>query len=367
MSGDVTFGGRPRAPEFQVKGGAKPLNWREFSIPELTVTARYFDHWLDVSELRAVRENLTSTAHFVIPIDLSFEAKPKVRDEPLEGEIDVRNGDLAILPRLVPFLGSASGRFEMSAEVAGTGAKPDVHGIARVSGGAFRVAGRSEVFSDVQAGIRLDGSTLRVDTLTAKQGERGRVTVRGSAALKSFVPESYRFEVRAREMTFSEPGVYAVQADGDFVITPGGQVHGQPVPLVTGRASVRRAVILFDFAKQTEDQQLAASNQPLYWLYRIDLDAKSGIHWQPPDADIEFNADLTAEQTPSELRLFGEMHALRGTYYFLSNRFTVRQADLTFDNVSGVNPMMDAVATTQWCPRRPGAPSRRERQPRSPP
>jgi hypothetical protein len=85
-------------------------------------------------------------------------------------------------------------------------------------------------------------------------------------------------------------------------------------------------------------------------LYRIDLSAKSNLHWQPPDGDIEFSADLTAEQTDKELKLFGEMQSIRGTYYFLSNRFSVDNATLTFDNVSGVNPTIDAQATTRVVP-----------------
>src|SRR5262249_46323166 len=122
---------------------------------------------------------------------------------------------------------------------------------------------------------------------------------------------------------------------------------GQPIPYVTGKATVSKAVILIDFANQSENEQLAANAMQLYWLYRIDLAAKSNVHWQPPDGDIEFNMDLTAEQTPTELRLFGEMHALRGPYSFLSNRFTVQRADLTSDNASGVNPLIDATATTR--------------------
>src|SRR6185369_4127780 len=140
------------------------------------------------------------------------------------------------------------------------------------------------------------------------------------------------------------------QFDGDFLVTNGPLVHGQPLPYVTGTAKIQRGVILIDFANQTEAQQLAAANAPLYWLYKIDVTAESNLKWQPPDGDIEFSANLTAEQTLTELRLFGDMNAIRGTYYFLSNRFNVEQADLSFDNVSGVNPTLNAQATTRVMP-----------------
>jgi hypothetical protein len=41
------------------------------------------------------------------------------------------------------------------------------------------------------------------------------------------------------------------------------------------------------------------------------------------------------------------MTSLRGNYHYLSNRFTVDRANLSFDNVGGVNPKLDILAVTQ--------------------
>jgi hypothetical protein len=193
-------------------------------------------------------------------------------------------------------------------------------------------------------------STVTLDSLVAHEGPDGRLRAQGTVTLHRLVPSAYRLSLTLRNFTASDPGLYAAQFDGDFVVNDGPRVHDQWLPSVTGSATVNRAVILIDFANQTEAEQLAASNPPLYWVYRIELTAKSNVRWQPPDGDIEFSADLTAEQTPTELRMFGEMQAIRGSYYFLSNRFDVNNATLTFDNVSGLNPMFDAQATTRVVP-----------------
>jgi hypothetical protein len=110
---------------------------------------------------------------------------------------------------------------------------------------------------------------------------------------------------------------------------------------------VRRAVVLYDFTRQTETQAVAASTEPLFWVYRLHLTANDNVHWKPSDADIEFSADLIAEQTPDSLLLYGDLTALRGTYYFLANKFNVDRANLSFDNVGGVDPTLDVQATTQ--------------------
>jgi hypothetical protein len=95
---------------------------------------------------------------------------------------------------------------------------------------------------------------------------------------------------------------------------------------------------------------VAATTQPLFWTYKVELAATNNLRWQPPDGDIEFSADLMVEQTLDSLLIYGDMKALRGDYYFLSNRFRVQRADLTFDNQAGGYPLLDAEATTRLVP-----------------
>jgi hypothetical protein len=106
-------------------------------------------------------------------------------------------------------------------------------------------------------------------------------------------------------------------------------------------------VVLFDFANQSEAQQVAAATQPLYWTYKIHLSATDKLYWQPPDANIEFSADLTLEQTRDGLYIAGDMSALRGTYYYLNNKYTINRSNLTFDSGGGVDPKLDVEAVTE--------------------
>ena len=119
------------------------------------------------------------------------------------------------------------------------------------------------------------------------------------------------------------------------------------VPQVAGVVELHEAVVLYDFANVSETEALAASSKPLFWTYRIELNSTDRLHWRPPNADIEFSAALTLEQTADSLLIYGDMSSLRGTYWFLSNRFDVTKADLTFDNVLGVNPILDIEASTR--------------------
>ena len=192
------------------------------------------------------------------------------------------------------------------------------------------MAGRSEVLEDVRANIQLGDDRITMDSLTAVQrtgqGLPGRVSGHGSLELRPGRGAAYAFDLSLRDFTAIEPGLYAARFDGDFHIADGVKVKGQVLPHVTSsNVEIRRAAVLYDFSRQTEQQQVQASTQPLLWTYQVQLHANDNLRWQPPDGNIEFSADLSVEQTPDKLTIFGDMDALRGTYYFLSNTFTLRQ------------------------------------------
>jgi hypothetical protein len=350
LDGTVALSGSPRHPEIHLAAGGQPLAWRDYRVDQATVRATYKDEHLDVEEIRMARGNVVSTAAGVLPLKLALGEPAVLPEAPISGHVDLPGGDLAVLPLFVPQIGSASGRFALSAVLAGTARHPKLNGSLQVRNGVVRLAGREEVLEGVHADFRLDESRLTLDSLAARQGTRGRVRGSGALELSGLALRRYRFDLALRDFAAVESGLYAAEFDGDFVVTNGPRVNGATLPQVEGNVEVQRAVVLFDFAKQSETQLLAATTQPLFWTYRIQLSATSNLHWQPPDGDIEFSADLTLEQTPDSLIIYGDMRSLRGSYNFLYNRFNVLKADLTFDNLNGVNPVVDAEATTRVVP-----------------
>ncbi len=347
VGGRIDINGSPKDPVLDLDLAAKPLRWNTVDADELKVQARYRAGRLDVPELRMLRGGRESLASGYMPLKLAMGSNPEVPETPMEWKVDIAKGDLSIFGVLAPQLGSAAGTYELKANVRGTPRHPDLDGTMKVRDGIMRMAGRTELFEGVSADIRLDESRITIDTLTARQGERGRVRASGSVELAGGGLKGYQFRIDGTELTTTEPGMYAAVFDGAFTVSDGPVVHGQRLPFVAGNVVVRRAVILYDFANVSETEVVAQSAAPLYWTYRINVEADNNVRWQPPDGDIEFSINLNVEQRPDALLIYGDMRALRGTYYFLSNRFTVNRADLTFDNVSGVNPVIDAEATTR--------------------
>jgi len=347
VSGTVGLSGRPAAPVLDVQAHAEQFGWRDIRAERVDVRARYADGRLEAREVRAKKQNTESTARLSLPLDLALGRMPAVPDEPMQGRVDIPAGDLQVLPLLVPQLQSARGKFELEAEIAGTTRAPRITGSGHVRDGVVRPINRSEVIEGLGADLHFDQSRLVLDTLWARQGRAGRLKAKGVVQLDRGAMQDYRFDVAMREFAATEEGLYAVLFDGDFIVSDGVLVGGQRLPQVAGTARVKRGVIEFDFANQSEVQRRAATTQPLYWTYHIRAEAPSNLRWRTTDADMEFDADLDLQQTTDSLIIYGDMHLVRGSYLFLSNRFKLDRADLTFDNQQGVDPLLDISAQTR--------------------
>jgi hypothetical protein len=350
LNGELTLSGRPADPSFEARAEVRPFGWRDFSVDAASLQARFDARRLQVEELRLTRGQVSSRVSGGLPLRLALGEPPTLLEAPMDWTVDIPNGDLALLPVFVPQIGWGRGRFDLHAKLAGTPKSPQLAGTMAVRDGAIRLAGREEILDRLAADFHFDQSRITLDSLRAREGAQGTVRARGVVNLRGLALQGYRFDLGLRQFTATEEGLYAAEFDGDFVVTNGPKVSGSTLPQVTGKVDLHSAAVLFDFANQSETQQLAATTQPLFWTYRVQLEATRNLHWQPPDGDIEFSADLTLEQTPDSLQIYGDLTSLRGTYYFLSNRFDVARANLTFDNESGVNPQLDIEASAKVVP-----------------
>ena len=352
VQGSLAISGSPHAPELGLAAAAHPLGYGAVAADQVDLEARYAAGRLNVTRLLATRSGVTSSASGEMPIVIAFGHPVTVPDEPMRWRVDLDHADLGLLALFVPQIGEASGQLDLHAGIEGTPHHPSLSGAAHIGNGMVRLAGREEQVEQIAADFRFERDQALMDKLTAKQGKEGTISGSGTIDLTGMQLRNYLFTFALRNFTVKEEGLYAVTFDADRISVTRGtaRVNGHYLPHVSGQINVRGATVFIDFANQTETQQLAASTAPLQWTYAITLKAANNVRWQPPNGDIEFSTDLTLEQTPRALNAFGDLTAIRGYYDFLSNRFTVRKADLNFDNVGGLNPLIDAEATARVVP-----------------
>lgn len=348
----LTIGGSAPDPRLDLRASAAAFGWRDYRAQKLELDAHYADGVLTVPDTRITMLDVVSTVRGRMPMQLALGRTVGLPDAPMSWKVEVPRGDLKLLPVLVPLLQAANGRFDLDVSVAGTPRLPRVTGVGHVRDGIVRPAGREEILEAVYADVHFDEARITLDSLSARQGRAGRVWAKGAVELSGRELKRYLFDLKLRDFASEQEGLYAALFDGDFEVTDGPRVQGVRLPQVAGDIQLKRGVIEFDFANQSAVQARMATTEPLYWTYRVHLEAPRNLRWRPPDGDIEFDADLDLEQTPDSLLIYGEMHLIRGHYYFLSNNFTLTQADLTFDNQQGVDPDMTISAYTRLLPSR---------------
>lgn len=349
-SGRLAIAGRPSAPRLDLEGRATDFGYGEYLTEQVETRARYADGMLEVPLLTLTMKGVGSRIEGRMPLALALGRMPEVPDAAMAWRAEVPRGDLRLLPLLVPQIQTAEGRFELDATVSGTTRHPQVAGSARVRDGTVRPVNREELVEDLYADLTFTQDGARLDSLSARQGREGRLWSKGTVEMAGTALKGYRFDLTLRDFTAREEGLYATVLDGDFVVVDGPRVDGQRLPQVVGEVALQSGVVQFDFANQSEVQKRSAATMPLFWTYRIHVTATNNLRWRPPEGEIELDADLDLEQTADSLIIYGEMHSLRGYYYFLSNRFTVDRADLSFDNLFGVDPVLDISATTRLRP-----------------
>jgi autotransporter translocation and assembly factor TamB len=343
-SGRLTLSGSPAHPVADVDAEVDGFGWRDIKAERVELAGHYADGWFVAPKITARRQNVQSTASIRLPLELALGAPPRVPELPIQGQVDIPAGDLQVLPLIVPQLQSAHGRFQLRAQLGGTPRAIQLSGTGQIRDGVVRPINRSEVFQGLNADLHFDQKQITLDTLWASQGRAGRATANGNVLLQRGKLDSYRFTVSLRDVAAAEEGLYAVLFDGDFVVSDGPRIGGEVLPAVTGQAILKRGVIEFDFANQSEVEKRAATTQPLYWTYRLQLEATNNLRWRTNDADLELDADLDLQQTADSLLIYGEMRSLRGSYWFLSNRFKINTASITFDNQQGVDPLLNVEA-----------------------
>ena len=344
--GRLTLAGSPPHPEFDVDAHRRRLRLARLPRAARRGARRYHDGLLDVpAGARAPCRTWSRRSADSMPLQLALGRTPEVPDAPMSGDVDVPRGrSQAPARRWCRIIQSARGRFDLAATLAGTTRHRASTGRAHIRDGVVRPAGREEVLEGVYADLHFDESRIHARHAVRAAGpHRARVVAgrRGTERLRT-----QGLPLRPRACATSPRARKGSTRCSSTATSPWWMVRaccGQRLPQVHGRRAReagRRRVRLRQPDRGAEARR--PRREPLYWTYQIQARAPRAIcTGGRRRATSSSTPSSTCEQTPDSLLIYGEMHLVKGHYFFLSNRFKISQADLTFDNQKGVDPILD--------------------------
>ena len=285
------------------------------------------------------------------------------RDPTLAFDARLEPIDLAVLPRIVPKVDSASGKLEGAFRITGSPAAPTIAGELVVTADDLEIHGLPGSITNVKIDLRASASELAA----AGTGEFGGGTISfdGSIPVRGFAVGALDSRIAVRGVHYNRTDGVKALCDADLRATYDPQVQvgaAGAIPHLTGDVTIAsleytrpismsaNIASLGTRAKRTEinayDPALDALALDLRVRAATPITIKNNL------VEVQLGIDsgtLEVTGTNQRLGLRGGLRALPGgRVHFQTNEFEVRQALIRFDDPTRVAPNVDITAVTEY-------------------
>ncbi|MBI4365138.1 MAG: translocation/assembly module TamB domain-containing protein [Candidatus Latescibacteria bacterium] len=336
--------GTAAAPVLSLVGRGSSLKFHGVAADEGRFEGTYAGRRLVLSRLDLSKGDASSHVEGSIPIDLSLYADRRwLKDEPVALKIRTTDADFGIATLFVPDLASSGGKLTVSADVAGTLAKPDVTGTLKLHDGILRVAGRDEVLEGLEMDASFDERRVNVAKVEAREGKRGRLSGAGWWRWEEGRRwGDYEFRLRVSEFTATDRETYVIRFNGDFLVQDAINPDGKEVQRVTSvtPAFIVRGELTLDFTQQQGERE------PIPFQYDIVVDVPRNLWYRNLDTEMELGGRLTLRNDGVRDLILGSLD-VKGKYYLYANEFQIRRGTISFTTLDRIDPDISIEAVTK--------------------
>lgn len=337
VSLEADLGGRGSDPRVDLRLRGRDLHLYQAWADSLVLDVGFADSLLEVRDLdwHMGRTRLHSTATW--PVAATLGGTMTVLDRPVHAVTDLIDADLSLVSLVTRVIQDPRGRLSGRVEVGGTPRSLAATGDVRISDGAFRVPGREERFSRIEAHLLLDSAGVHIAEATGRLNETGRVTATGW--LRNM--KDFSLEAKVRNSPVYETGNYRFLVDADVTAQP--VADGDSIrPLLSGEARVLEGLLTMDLAKPPS----TGPPPRIPWLIELQILAPGNIHVNQPAANLDLGqGDIRASFRWPFWNLGGSIQVLDGTYRIFNRAVQVTSGTIEFEDTgSGPRPVLDIQA-----------------------
>ncbi|RME64466.1 MAG: hypothetical protein D6782_08225, partial [Alphaproteobacteria bacterium] len=250
------------------------------------------------------------------------------------------------------FEGTAS----LDMRLRGTWREPLIAGHAALTRARYENFDLGTKLAEIEARLSFADRQLRLDSLSASDGNGGRLEARGTVRFDDALPGI------ASDVSIGLTNLRLLRRD-DLRATVSGdlQLAGTEQGLeLAGQLTIERAeIVLADKGSASiPNVPVREINVPLDLQQpkehaadlpvRLDLVAKAPrrLFFFGMGLNSEWGADLALRGTLDDPRLFGTLSLVRGDFDFATSQFTLTRGLLTFDGQADIDPRLDVAGTT---------------------
>jgi translocation and assembly module TamB len=280
-------------------------------------------------------------------------------EAPIAGEVKA-NVRLAFIAELIG-LGEdrVSGDLDGTLKVSGTLARPRLQGEARLGGGSYEGARTGTILREIEALARFDGDEVRLVSLTAGDGEAGRLSAKGAVRITDGAGAQEGLKLTLERFTGLRHPSADIQATGTVRLT-----GPLAAPRIAGKLRIERGEITIPdrLAEDIVELDVVEVNAPTGQAERsepeddpslgkalaialdvaIDVPGKTFVRGR--GLDSEWKGGLAITGTTAAPVIKGRLQAVRGTFAFAGKTFVVKQGAVSFPPGGGAEPEIAAMA-----------------------
>ncbi|MGE0713950.1 MAG: translocation/assembly module TamB domain-containing protein, partial [Alphaproteobacteria bacterium] len=263
---------------------------------------------------------------------------------PPDGAISARadgSTDLARIAAYLPLEGMRlAGRLQVALEVGGTVATPRPGGRATLTEARVEEGGSGLVLAGLNAAVVGDGREFRLESLTATDGDSGRIEASGNARRSS---DGWRADaavvLRRFRVLASDLGRATASGRLEASAAPGGArlagtltVDEGDIALPSRPPAVARPIPVVEINRPDgRDIEPAPSAPAMVIALDLKVDIPGRLFVRGRGLDSEWRGSLTVRGTADAPQVFGSISTVRGRYDLIGRRFTVERGVISFD------------------------------------
>ena len=283
---------------------------------------------------------------------------------PLDGTVDAR---LRLAP-LAEILGLGGDRLagDLSAnlKLAGTLARPEVKGDIRLTGGSYEGAATGTILRTIEARARLDGNEVRLISLSADDGEAGRISGKGAMRIAGANGAEGSLTLSLNKFTALRHPSAEIQASGDL-----GLEGSLDAPRIKGKLTIDKGEIRIPdrLAEDIVELDVVEVNAParpgatvksqadaslpktmaVALDVSVEVPGRTFVRGRGLDSEWKGKLDITGTTAAPVIK--GKLEAVRGTFAFAGKTFFVRRGTVAFPPGGGAvaEPEISAMAETK--------------------
>jgi translocation and assembly module TamB len=339
------------------------------ALPDIRATLDYADRLLRADAQLLHEGVLLATADAQLPLDLAIPgAGQRLLDGPIAVNIRADSIPAEMLPAFTDQVEDVSGRIRGQIAVRGSFGSPLLDGTVSLDLGSARVVPLGVHFDEIAGTLRMEGTTITVDSLVAWSGGPARLSGRIDVAdltnpeldltltsYNSRVINSDNVQLRVdADIEISGP-LYALRIEGD-VHARSGVIH-VPTTAELGRTNMvniddpgtfDRMGGALDELRPRRDQRPAVLENAIVdvgvvvdrdvWVRSTEANVEI---YTPPDVGP---LRVQANGVGGNLVVIGSINTDRGDYEFMGRRFRMTRGAVTFIGESPINPILQIAA-----------------------